>query len=264
MPSTRKPKNDPPKKKSVAAPPLPTKILTVDIGGTKLKILVSGETEARKGASGKKLTPARMVEEVMNLAGDWEFDAVSIGYPGLCGTSGPRSEPGNLGSGWVGFDFALAFGKPVRIINDAAMQALGSYEGGRMLFLGFGTGLGSALIADNVIVPLELGRLQYRDMGTLGDVLGRAGLAKIGKGAWREAVTNVASMLMAAFVADHVVVGGGNAKLLKELPAGVRRGHNLTAFRGGSRLWNVEQIPTMSADGTLPLPVPPPTDWRLL
>jgi polyphosphate glucokinase len=261
MPSTRKKTNGAPKKR--AAEP-PSKILTVDIGGTKLKILASGETEPRKAASGKRLSPARMVEVVRSLASDWKYEAVSIGYPGLVGNNGPRSEPGNLGPGWVGFDYALAFDMPVRIVNDAAMQALGSYEGGRMLFLGFGTGLGSALIAEHVIVPLELGRMAYKDGRTLGEVLGRDGLKSLGKGAWRDAVREVASTLMAAFVADHVVIGGGNAKLLKDLPPGMRRGHNLTAFRGGFRLWDAGLISTLPADGTPPWSAQMPVDWRLI
>lgn len=264
MARTRTKTNGAPKKKHATEAKPPSKILAIDIGGTKVKVLVSGETEPRKVSSGKELTPTRMVEEVQKLASDWKFQAVSIGYPGLVGSAGPRSEPGNLGPGWVGFDFALAFGKPVRIINDAAMQALGSYEGGRMLFLGFGTGLGSALIADKIIIPLELGRLAYRDGRTLGEVLGRAGLAKLGKKAWRIAVKEAASTLLAAFVADHVVIGGGNAKLLKELPPGMRMGHNLTAFRGGFRLWDVEQVTTLPADGSQPGPTPVPADWRLI
>src|SRR5262249_41639008 len=146
---------------------------------------------------------------------DWEYDAISIGYPGLVGASGPRSEALNLAPGWVGFDYAAAFGKPVRIINDAAMQALGSYEGGKMLFLGLGTGLGSALISDNSIVPLELGRLRLRDEETLGELLGRKGLKRLGKKVWRQLVAEAVSMLSAAFVVDVVVLGGGNAKQMR-------------------------------------------------
>ncbi len=247
-----------------APPPPPSKILAIDIGGTKIKLLRSGETEPRKFPSGKRMTPSLMVEEVRKLAEDWEFEAISIGYPGQVGEHGPRSEPGNLGPGWVGFDFAAAFALPVRIINDAAMQALGSYEGGRMLFLGLGTGLGSALIADKVIVPLELGRLTTADGKTLGEVLGRAGLERLGKGDWRTAVREWVATLMAAFVVDHVVLGGGNAKHVKELPPGTRLGHNQTAFRGGFRLWNVEDIPTLPADGSPPPPPPDPGRWRLI
>jgi hypothetical protein len=243
---------------------LPSKILTVDIGGTKIKVLASGQTEPRKIPSGKRLTPGRLVEAIARVTEDWEYDGVSIGYPGLVGSHGPRSEPGNLGPGWVGFDFGVAFDRPVRIINDAAMQALGSYEGGRMLFLGLGTGLGSALISDKVIVPLELGRLVYRDGKTLGEVLGRDGLDRLGKAAWREVVQEVAIMLHAAFVVDHVVLGGGNAKYLREPPPGARLGHNQAAFRGGFRLWHMEDILTLQADGTPPALAPVPTDWRLI
>jgi polyphosphate glucokinase len=230
----------------------PASILVIDIGGTKVKILATGQTEPRKAPSGKSFTPARMVETIQELAEGWDYEAISIGYPGLVGTQGPRSEPGNLGPGWVGFDFAAAFGHPVKMVNDAAMQALGSYEGGRMLFLGLGTGLGSALIAGNVIVPLELGRLMYDSDRTLGEVLGRRGLERLGKGDWRRAVNKAASALMGAFVADYVVIGGGNSKNVRELPPGTRRGHNLTAFRGGNRLWGLEDVWVLAAYGGEP------------
>jgi polyphosphate glucokinase len=216
------------------------RILTVDIGGSSVKVLVSGQTEPRKRRSGKKLTPAKMVEVVRELAEGWDYEAISIGYPGLVGDQGPSSEPRNLGDGWVGFDFPSAFGLPVRVMNDAAMQALGSYEGGRMLFIGLGTGVGSALITEEVILTLELGQLPYKRGETLGDTLGRQGLKRLGKGAWRRAVMDVAPALMKAFLADSVVIGGGNAKKLKKLPPGVRLGHNLTAFRGGFRMWNID------------------------
>jgi hypothetical protein len=238
------------------------KVLAVDIGGTKIKALATGHHEPRKAASGRGLTPARMIEIVRKLAAGWEFEVISIGYPGMVGPGGPRSEPGNLGPGWVGFDYAAAFDHPVKITNDAAMQALGSYEGGRMLFLGLGTGLGSSLIAENVIVPLELGRLPYRRRQTLGEVLGRAGLKASGKPAWKAVVTEVASMLMAAFVADYVVLGGGNAKLLKVPPPGCRMGHNLTAFRGGFRLWGLEGVPVQGSDHMEN--AAPATEWRLI
>jgi len=218
-------------------------ILTVDIGGSSVKVLASGQTEPRKRRSGKNLTPAKMVEIVQELAEGWDYDVVSIGYPGLVGNQGPSSEPGNLGSGWVGFDFASALGLPVRIMNDAAMQALGSYEGGRMLFLGLGSGVGSAFITEEVILTLELGQLPYKGGETMGEALGRQGLKRLGKAAWRRAVTDVASALMKAFLADSVVIGGGNAKKLKELPPGVRQSHNLTAFRGGFRMWNAGTVP---------------------
>jgi hypothetical protein len=238
------------------------KVLAVDIGGTKIKALATGHHEPRKAVSGRGLTPARMIEIVRTLAEGWEFEVISIGYPGMVGPGGPRSEPGNLGPGWVGFDYAAAFDHPVKITNDAAMQALGSYEGGRMLFLGLGTGLGSSLIAENVIVPLELGRLPYRRRQTLGDVLGRAGLKASGKPAWKAVVMEVASMLMAAFVADYVVLGGGNAKLLKVPPPGCRMGHNLTAFRGGFRLWGLEGVPVQGSDHMEN--AAPATEWRMI
>jgi predicted NBD/HSP70 family sugar kinase len=190
-----------------------------------------------------------LVETVKDLAQGWEYEAVTIGYPGLVGPQGPRSEPGNLGPGWVGFDFATAFGLPVKMVNDAAMQALGSYEGGRMLFLGLGTGLGSALITGHVVVPLELGRLRFDAERTLGETLGRKGLERLGKTAWREAVNQTVATLMAAFVTDYTVIGGGNAKNTKDLPPGARLGHNQTAFRGGFRLWSVEDVWVLAAIG---------------
>lgn len=242
----------------------PVRILVVDIGGTKLKILASSETDPRKMPSGKTLTPVKMVEAVRELAHGWKYDAVSIGFPGQVGHHGPRSEPGNLGPGWVGFDFAAAFSCPVRIINDAAMQALGSYEGGRMLFLGLGTGLGTAMIADNVIVPLELGNLIHRGKLTLGEVLGHRGLKKLGKDKWRAAVAETASDLIGAFCVDYLVLGGGNSKIVRKLPANVRRGNNLTAFRGGMRLWNMDDIPTLPDHGEMPAAPALPADWRVI
>jgi predicted NBD/HSP70 family sugar kinase len=242
---------------------LPARILAVDVGGTKIKVLATGENKPRKIRSGKRMTPQRMVERVKELTFDWQYDAVALGYPGQVGAHGPRSEPGNLGPGWVGFNFAAAFGRPVRIINDAAMQALGSYEDGRMLFLGLGTGLGSTLIADNVIVPLELGQLAFRDGETLGAALGRKGLARLGKDVWRSAVKQAITFLIRAFVVDYVVIGGGNSKKVKDLPPGARLGHNLTAFRGGYRLWSLADVTTLSADGTPPAKRTP-TEWRVI
>src|SRR5205807_1418779 len=188
-------------KPAPAPPPAdvkPTRILVIDIGGTKVKVLATGQVEPRKTPSGKSLTPAKMVEAVKELTKDWDYEAVSIGYPGLVGKDGPRSEPGNLGAGWVGFNFAVAFERPVRVINDAAMQALGSYEGGRMLFLGLGTGLGSALIAENAVIPLELGQLLHKDGGTLGGVLGKKGLDRLGKETWIEVVKEAVAALRGA------------------------------------------------------------------
>lgn len=225
------------------------RILSIDIGGSKVKLLASGDTEPRKFPSGEGLTPARMVEQVRKCAKGWRYDAVSIGLPALVGPEGPLAEPGNLAPGWVGFDYAAAFDCPVRMANDAAMQALGSYDGGRMLFLGFGTGVGSTLIADHIIIPLELGDLQFED-GTYSEVLGKEGLEKEGKKGWRKLVLQAIPPLQKAFLADYVVVGGGNAKHLgKKLPPNVRVGNNLTAFRGGFRLWGIEEVPTLMQAG---------------
>jgi polyphosphate glucokinase len=205
-----------------------------------------------------------MVEAVRRAAARWKFDAVSMGYPGLVGEHGPHSEPLNLGPGWVGFGFAAAFGKPVKIINDAAMQALGSYDGGRMLVLGLGTGLGSTLITENVIVPLELGELPYGDEERLGLLVGRRGLKRIGKPEWRAVVCEMLDSFARAFVVDYIVLGGGNAKLIKELPKGVRLGHNLTAFRGGFRLWNLDDIRTLSPEGEELAEKRKPAAWRVV
>ncbi|MCC6531828.1 MAG: ROK family protein [Burkholderiales bacterium] len=241
------------------------KPLVVDIGGTKVKLLCSGETEPRRIPSGKRLTPAQMVVAVREMTEDWDYNVVSLGYPGPVGSHGPRSEPGNLGPGWVGFDFAAAFECPVRIINDAAMQALGSYEGGRMLFLGLGTGLGSAMIAENVIIPLELGRVPYEADKSLGELLGRRGLKAMGKSDWRSIVVNVVHAFTDAFMVDYVVLGGGNAKLVKDPPPGVRLGHNHTAFRGGLRLWSLDSVQTLSAGAAhAPTKTSPPHEWRVI
>lgn len=244
-------------------PPPPSKVLVIDIGGSKVKMLATGETEPRKMPSGKSLTPASLVEGVRKLAEGWQYEAISLGYPGQVGQHGPRSEPGNLGPGWVGFDFAAAFECPVRMVNDAAMQALGSYEGGRMLFLGLGTGLGTALISDNVVITLELGELWFNGKKSLGETIGRRGLKRIGKQAWRSAVERTVASLLSAFAADYVVLGGGNAKKLKNLIPGTRRGHNLTAFRGGFRLWNLENVLTHDVDGPEPS-ARQPVAWRLI
>jgi hypothetical protein len=242
----------------------PATILVIDIGGSKVKILATGETAPRSCRSGKRLTPTQLVAAVHELAAGWTYEAVSLGYPGVVGTRGPRSEPGNLGPGWVGFNFAAAFGCPVRIINDAAMQALGHYEGGRMLFLGLGTGLGSALIADRVIIPLELARLPSPEGVPLDHVLGQRGLQRLGKKAWRRAVRALVPILMHAFLADYVVLGGGNARHLKRLPPGTRLGHNQTAFRGGFRLWSLADVPTLAGDEEHHPPPMRALEWRLI
>lgn len=213
------------------------KILVVDVGGTNVKLLASGQRTVRKFRSGPELTAEQMVAGVVKAAKGWRFDAVSIGYPGPVNGGTLLEEPKNLGPGWMGCDFEKAFGCSVKIINDAAMQALGSYEGGRMLFLGLGTGLGSALIADLVIMPMELAHLPYKKGRTFEDYIGRRGLEQLGKKKWRRAVADVVSRLRAALVADYVVLGGGNAKKLQSLPKGARLGDNAHAFIGGRRLW---------------------------
>lgn len=213
-------------------------ILTVDVGGTHVKVLATGQTEPIKIPSGPSMDAERMTKEVLEATRHWEYDAVSIGYPGPVVQGNPALEPRNLAPGWVGFDFAGKFGKPVRIINDAAMQALGSYEGGRMLFLGLGTGLGSALIVENVVAPMELAHLPYRKGRTFEDYVGLRGLKRLGKKKWRISVHDVTQRLKNAMVADYVILGGGNARVLKRLPPGCRLGNNENAFLGGFRLWD--------------------------
>ena len=214
----------------------PGKVLVVDIGGSHVKIVATGQHEPRKFVSGPTLTPRQMVAGVKKLSRGWKYDVISMGYPGLVVHGRPVAEPHNMGRGWVHFDYRAAFGRPVRIINDAAMQALGSYKGGRMLFLGLGTGLGSALIADGVIAPMELGHLPYKK-GTYEDYVGQRGLEKRGKKKWRRHVADVVTGLIAALEPQDVVLGGGNVRKLKELPTGCRAGDNANAFVGGFRLW---------------------------
>jgi polyphosphate glucokinase len=213
------------------------KILVIDVGGTHVKVLVTGQKEPVKIPSGPKMTAGKMVKDVRKVAAGWEYAAVSIGYPGPVIHGRPLCDPHNLGSGWVGFDFKKAFGRPVKILNDAAMQALGIYKGGRMLFLGLGTGLGSAMIVDGLLEPMEVAHLPYKKGHTFEDYLGVRGLQRLGKKKWRRNVADVVEQLKAALEADYVVLGGGNAKLLKELPPGARLGDNSTAFIGGFRLW---------------------------
>ncbi len=212
------------------------KVLVLDVGGTNLKLLLSGEKEPTKLPSGTQFTPRALVAAVKKLTADKSFDAVSIGFPAAIVDGKISHEPHNLGRGWVKFDFQKALGKPVKLINDAAMQALGSYEGGTMLFLGLGTGLGSALVTGGSVAPLELAHLPYRK-GEYEDYVGLRGLEKFGKKKWREHVTTVVGLLKQAMVADYVVLGGGQTKLLKDLPAGCRRGDNFNAFKGGQRVW---------------------------
>jgi polyphosphate glucokinase len=212
------------------------RVLVVDVGGTNVKILATGQDMSRKFPSGPKLIPKEMVSQVKKLAGEWEYDAVAIGYPGPVLRDRPVAEPHNLGPGWVGFDFEKAFGRPARVVNDAAMQALGNYQGGKMLFLGLGTGLGSTLIVDGVLVPMELGHLPYRK-GTFEDYVGLRGLKKWGQKKWRRYVADAVSRLIAAIEPEEVVLGGGNVKRLKELPPRSRACDNANAFVGGFRLW---------------------------
>jgi polyphosphate glucokinase len=212
-------------------------ILVIDVGGTHVKVLATGHRKPLEIRSGPKMTASQMVRTVRQETTAWRYSVVSIGYPGPVLHGKPVSEPSNLGGGWVGFDFAKAFGHPVRLINDAAMQALGSYKGGRMLFLGLGTGLGSALIVDGELEPMELAHLPFEKGNTYEDLVGKAALKRFGKKKWRREVTNVVTHLQTALEADDVVVGGGNAKLLNTLPKGVRLGSNANAFAGGYRLW---------------------------
>jgi len=201
-----------------------------------VKILATGQREHRRFTSGPKLTPSRMVSEVKKLARDWNYDVVTIGYPGPVLHGRPMAEPYNLGRGWVGFDFASAFGRPVKLINDAAMQVLGSYNGGKMLFLGLGTGLGSAMIVNGIVEPMELGHLPYKK-GTYESYVGRRGLERDGKKKWRRHVDDVVAQLIAALEPDDTVIGGGNVRKLDALPSGSRAGDNDNAFCGGFRLW---------------------------
>jgi polyphosphate glucokinase len=218
------------------------RILVVDVGGTHVKILATGQAERREFESGPTLTVRQMVAGVKRLAKGWKYDAVSIGYPGLVLHERIAAEPHNLAPGWIGFDFQKAFGCPARVINDAAMQALGCYTKGTMLFLGLGTGLGSALVVDGHVVPMELAHLAYRK-GTIEDYVGLRGLERFGKKKWREHVAFMIERFTAAIHPDEVVVGGGNAKKLKELPPGCRRGDNANAFIGGFRLWERKYTP---------------------
>ncbi len=212
-------------------------VLVIDVGGTHVKMTASGQREERKIDSGPTMTAAKMVAAVKRIAADWSYDVVSLGYPGPVLHGRPVADPRNLGKGWVNFDFRRAFRRPVKIVNDAAMQALGSYRGGRMLFLGLGTGLGCALVVDGRIEPMELAHLPYRKGQTYEDYVGARGLARLGKKRWRRYVKDVVKRLRAALGAELVIVGGGNAKFLKKVPVGVRLGSNENAFRGGFKLW---------------------------
>jgi polyphosphate glucokinase len=213
------------------------KVLVVDIGGNNIKVNTSGRRDPIKIPSGRKLTPARMAAEVRKAVDGWQYDVVSIGFPGAVRHGKALHEPHNLGRGWMRFDYQKAFRKPVKLVNDAAMQALGAYRGGRMLFLGLGTGLGSALVADGVLMPLELAHLPYRRGLTYEDYVGQRGLERLGRRKWTRHVRTVIDLLKAALQADYVVLGGGQAKKLTKLPPGVLLGGNRDAIAGGMRLW---------------------------
>jgi polyphosphate glucokinase len=216
------------------------KILVIDVGGTSVKVLATGWTEMRKLPSGRTMTATAMVHGVKNAVGGWDYDVVSVGYPGPVIHGRPLRDPHNLAPGWVHFDFEKAFGCPVKIVNDAAMQALGSYKKGRMLFLGLGTGLGSAMIVDGLLEPMELAHLPYKGGKTFEDYVGIRGLQRLGRKKWQEHVGKIVQQLRDALQAEEVVLGGGNAKKLRKLPPDTRLGENANAFVGGFRIWEEE------------------------
>ncbi len=216
------------------------KVLVIDVGGTHTKLLATGQKEAREFLSGPAMTAEIMVRVAKKTVRDWDYDVVSIGYPGPVIHGRPLREPHNLAPGWVNFDFQRAFGRPVKIVNDAAMQALGSYQGGRMLFLGLGTGLGSAMIVDGLLEPMELAHLPYKNGKTYEDYVGIRGLQRLGKKKWQQHVGKVVKQLRDALLAEEVVLGGGNVRKLEHLPPGTRLGNNANAFAGGFRIWRAE------------------------
>ena len=213
------------------------KILVIDVGGSHVKLLATNKRTPLKLKSGPSLTPKAMVAAVLEATADWKYDVVSIGYPGPVADNRPTGEPVNLGKGWVRFDYERAFNLPVRMVNDAAMQALGSYDGGRMLFLALGTGLGATLVRNGVVVPLEVAHLPYQKGKSYEDYIGERGLKRLGVERWTEHLTEVVALLLAALTSDYAVLGGGNVRLLEKLPPKCRRGTNLNAFRGGYQLW---------------------------
>jgi polyphosphate glucokinase len=240
-----------------ARPPIPAatpvapqglQVLTIDVGGSKVKVKCSGGDEVRKAASGPRMTAETMVATVKAITDDWIFDAISIGFPGLVIRGRIEREPYKLGSGWIGLDYADAFGKPTKIINDAAMQALGAYDEGRMLFLGLGTGLGSSLILDGVVHPLQLGHLYGKKGRRYEDYAGKKGQKRLGKPRWRKAVTRMIADLSLALLPDYVVLGGGEAKEMKSLPPNCRRGSNADAFEGGVRMWTDPRLAASASD----------------
>jgi hypothetical protein len=230
-------------------------VLVIDVGGTRVKFRVSGSHEVRRFRSGRDLTPDNFIEQVARQTADWRYDVVSIGYPGSVARGTPVAEPGNLGAGWVGFDFEAAFGRPVRVTNDAILQALGAYRSGRMLFLGLGTGVGSALVSEHVLIPLELGCLPHPAGGSLFDRLGRAARQERGHDVWQESVIEILPLLRTALAADYVVLGGGNGRKVEPLPPLTVRGGPNDAFDGGVRLWQ-EYVEPHDAS--------PPPVWRVV
>jgi polyphosphate glucokinase len=234
-------------------------ILVIDVGGTNIKFAIQGGEEIRKVESGPSMSAQHMAEAVKKATTDWTYDRISIGFPGPVVGGQIIKEPHNLGKGWVAFDFTRAFGKQVKLINDAAMQALGSYQGGRMLFLGLGTGLGNCLILDGVVAPMELGHLPYKKGKSFEEYVGNAALKRMGRKKWQKAVFDVVARLQAALLADYVVLGGGNVKKLDELPPNCRHGENIYAFVGGVRMWE-DFKPETGHSSYLPPQSPPPGD----
>jgi polyphosphate glucokinase len=222
-------------------------ILAVDVGGSHVKVMTNTGLTKREFPSGPSLSAKEMAKEVAMLTKDWSYDVVSVGFPGPVAHSRPLAEPHNLGHGWVGFDFGKAFDRPTKVVNDALMQAIGSYEGGRMLFLGLGTGLGAAMIVEGIPEPMELGHLPYRNGKTFEDCVGAAGLERLGKKKWRKEVADVVKRFIAALEPDYVVLGGGNAEMLGRLPRKARLGNNANAFKGGFKLWDT---PAVKRSGT--------------
>jgi len=215
------------------------RVLVADIGGTHVKLMISAR-ETRKFDSGKKVTPQRLMELIKETAADWDYDAISLGFPAPIKEGRVMKDPNHLARGWIGWDFAKSLGTRTRVINDAAMQALGSYHGGRMLFLGLGTGLGSTLIWERNVLPLELGDLPYPGIHRIEDLVGKHGLEKLGPRKWLREVESIVARLKLAFIADYVVLGGGNARLVERPPEGIELGKNENAYRGGQRLWEID------------------------
>jgi predicted NBD/HSP70 family sugar kinase len=248
-----------PKRPVIHEPPDPARILVIDVGGSHVKFRLGARGQIRRFVSGSDMTAADMVRQVRKLARDLSYDAVSIGYPGLVLRGRVAADPYNMGPGWCGYDFEKAFGRPVRVINDATMQALGSYEGGRMLFLGLGTGLGATLILDGTVEPMEIGHMPYKRGRTFEDYVGERGRKRLGNKKWRKAVAEVVARLKEVLETDYVVLGGGNAVRLKELPEGARLGDNLNAFKGGLHLWQGDDPLAISAARRQRAAAPPNT-----